>query len=257
MTYRIMQYNILHQKKGWGADRYLDLGLAVRSENVKRAINEANPHILVLAERHDEWAGIEVPYSDVSVDLTHDLEKDFAFVENMIEGGKTVNRTPIAYKKNTFRCIDAGSYELGEEHSFERSQNKRVVSFAILEALETSNRISVFSTHWSSGQPQELINMQSKNMQSVIKNVSNKYSDIPVVVAADFNTLYNNEAYQSLLSGCSLSDVDRAVNGSDMDCSIVDHIAIKGCSALTFIKPTDAYTDRASDHKPIICDICV
>lgn len=85
-----MQYNILHQKAGWGANAFLDLGLAVRADNVERAIRENAPDILVLAERHDEWAGIPVPYSETSVDLSLRLDDLYRFAEDRIEDGATV-----------------------------------------------------------------------------------------------------------------------------------------------------------------------
>ncbi len=84
-----MQYNILHQKAGWGAEKYLSLGLKARAENVVKAINEADPDVLVLAERHDEWAGIPVDYSD-TVDLAALLGSRYAFAEDRIENGATV-----------------------------------------------------------------------------------------------------------------------------------------------------------------------
>lgn len=260
--YRIMQYNVLHQRAGWGEDVYLNLGLKTRSENVEKAIRDCSPDILVLAERHDEWAGIPVDYSDVSVDLGRMLDDAYCIAEDRIENGLTVNRTPILYKKDVFRCVESGSYELGEEMSFSVSQNKRVVSYAVLEDISNTQsnglRIVVFSTHWSSGQPQSLTNQQSESMQNVMRTVLSQkdYSLLPVVAAADYNVQYSNEAYQLLLSGCGLSDADYSVRkDSLMDQTIVDHIAVAGCTAERFMKYAADYTQQASDHKPIVCDI--
>lgn len=265
--YTVMQYNILHQKKGWSSDEHLVPGLLVRSQGVARAIKENAPDILVLAERHDEWAGIPISNNGyeidegVSVDLTALLDRKYVFVEDRIEGGKTVNRTPIVYNADRFRCLESGSYELGEEHSFDRSQNKRVVSYAVLEDITDTDsngvRIVVFATHWSSGQPQSLINTQSESMQTIMRNVLSQkdYARLPVIAAADYNVLYPNEAYQSLLSGMKMIDADAAVNNEAVDQSIVDHIAIAGCTVVSFSKSYADYISVASDHAPISCQI--
>lgn len=257
-----MQYNILHQKAGWGANAFLDLGLAVRADNVERAIRENAPDILVLAERHDEWAGIPVPYSETSVDLSLRLDDLYRFAEDRIENGTTVNRTPIAYRKDVFQCLESGSVELGEEIPFATSQNKRVVSYAVLEDISQTGscgmRMVVFATHWSSGQPQECVNAQSERMQSVIRTVLSKadYATLPIIAAADFNVLYENEAYQALLSGCGLADADSTLHApAGPDMTIVDHIATRNCKVVGFLKFTADYTQQASDHKPIVCEI--
>lgn len=260
VSYRIMQYNILHQRTGWGAEKYLSLGLPVRCENVVKAIYEVNPDVLVLAERHDEWAGIPVDYSD-TVDLAALLGSRYAFAEDRIEDGKTVNRTPIVYRTDRFRCVESGSVELGEEMPFERSQNKRVVSYAVLEDVSDSGsrgvRMVVFATHWSSGQPQALVNMQSANMSRIIREVLARedYARLPVVAAADFNAVYSNEAYRSLLSDCGFADADAAVNGASAVQPIVDHIAIAGCTPERFELVWTPYIEQASDHRPVFCDI--
>ncbi len=252
-----MQYNILHQKSGWGAEKYLNLGISVRSQNVVKAVNAVSPDVLVLCERHDEWAGVTVSYSD-TVNLSDLLGNRYAFVEDRIENGKTVNRTPIVYNTEKFRCVDSGSEKLGEEIAFETSQNKRVVSWAVLEDISKGIRIVVFATHWSSGQPQTLINTQSANMATIIQNVLAKkdYARLPVIVGGDFNTTYDNEAYQSLLSSNGLSDADESANGkSGMLTWMIDHIATSGCNTETFVRYLTDYTEQASDHTPIYCDI--
>lgn len=258
VTYLVMQYNILHHKSGWGAQYLLDLPLATREANVMRVITEKNPDILVFAERHDEWAGVTVDYTS-SVDLAGDLAGTYDFAEDRIEG-EIVNRTPIAYDKKKFRCVESGSYRLGEEIPFDRSQNKRVVSYAVLEdktkGESDGQRLIVFATHWSSGQPQTLVNQQSESMQTIIASVLSQknYAALPVIVAADFNCYYANEAYQNLLSGASLVDVEATVNPAYLS-PIVDHIAVKNAHPTSFLLYQPDYTADASDHKPIFCEI--
>lgn len=256
----VMQYNILHDKEGWWHPPFENLGMKVRSGYVETVIRNTLPDILVLAERHDEWAGVPVTYCDASVTLSEMLKDIYTFAEDRIENGATVNRTPIAFRKDTFRCLKSGSVELGEEMPFAQSENKRVVSYAILEDISKTNsngiRVVVFSTHWSSGQEQALVDQQSQSMQDVIRSVLSEadYGLLPVIVAGDFNTDYNNQAYQALLSGCGLADADMTANGLTY-ATIVDHIALKNCDVVSMVQKTQAPTPQASDHAPIVCEI--
>ena len=260
--YYLMQYNILHQKENWGPPALLNLGLQTRAENLVRVIREASPDILALAERHDEWAAVG---TGETVDLGVMLGGAYAFAEDRIEDGTVVNRTPILYRSDVFRCRESGSFRLGEEVPFATSQNKRVVSYAVLEDIRDfannpawGRRIIVFATHWSSGQPQETVNAQASSTAQAVATVLQKedYGELPVILAADFNVPYANEAYQALLATCGLADADHQIRGeAGMDTGIVDHIAFLRCSVSAFTKITSEAANSASDHHPICCQI--
>lgn len=69
VNYRMMQYNILHQKDGWGPESLLSLGLETRRNHVVQAIKACAPDGLLLAERHDEWAGVGAHAVNLNADL--------------------------------------------------------------------------------------------------------------------------------------------------------------------------------------------
>ena len=154
--------------------------------------------------------------------------------------------------------MESGSAELGEEMDFSKSQNKRVVSYAVLEDISDSEsngvRFVVFATHWSSGTDAaalaELHGKQAESMSRIMREVlsHDDYARLPVVVAGDFNTYYSSEAYQRLLTDGGLTDAEASENG-------VDHIATARCrtDSLAFME-TEA-TKPASDHYPIYCNI--
>lgn len=249
-SYRVMQYNVLHQKEGWGPVELLVLGLEARKNNVERAIRTLQPDILLLAERHDEWNGA----GDSGVNLSADLSPEYAFVQNSIfcEGIVAVNRVPIAYRTEVFRCVDSGFLKLMEEASFQNSNNKRVVTWAVLEDITDTDakgqRIAVFCTHWSGGEHlQPFRQHQATQTQNLIKQLlmNPEYRNLPIVVGGDFNADYHSAEYQSLLKGCELTD-------ADVNFSRIDRIAVSGACVVAF---QAQIVPNASDHHPIYCDI--
>ncbi len=270
-SYRIMEYNVLHQK--WAGTTWANVGLETRSGYVADAIADVSPDVLVLTERFEEWAGVDTDGVNLS-DLLTARGKNYLFAEDRIKGGTIVNRTPIAYNAATFRCVESGSRELGEWNTdgtsvvtFESSACKRVVSWAVLEDITDTTskgtRIVVFATHWTYYTDTSVENVttwQAQNMVNTIKDVLAKkeYACLPVVVAGDFNKYYNIAAYKDLLAGAGLSDVQATLAGDagiPNDKLVVDHIAIAGCEATSFTLYDGEHVGEASDHKPVWCNI--
>ena len=263
--YRIMQYNILHE--GYASQEYLNIGLETRKNNVVNAIKAVSPNVLFLAERFEEWDAI----GNNSVDLMSSLGSDYAIVENRVtyplaDGGtKTVtNRTPIVYNTNTFQLVDSGYLFLTEEVSTEVSNNKRGVTWAVLEDVTKTNRkgyqIAVFSTHWSTNthwRSRESLAMykqaQASEMQALING--KRFNGLPIVVGGDFNVTYAEyeyyKPYQWLLERCHLIDVASAI--SENPANTVDHIAV----SQQFQVQSFCFQDvsSASDHLPIYCNV--
>lgn len=231
-----------------------------RAENVAKAILDCTPDVVFPAEHHDEWAGVEAGTMDGSVVLVELLGKGYSIAQDFFtyEGDTAVNRTPIIYNSNRFKCAESGFMKLTEEASFQKSHNKRVVTWAILEDVSESERngtrLAVFNTHWSfaeyKGVSLEPIRQaQAKEMQDLING--EKFRSLPIVVGGDFNTVYSDPLYGDLLKNCKLSDADMTVNGR-ITCNIVDHIAVSDAEILSYVIH---HADQASDHNPIYCDI--
>lgn len=263
VTYRLMQYNILHE--GYASQEFLKIGLENRKNNVASAIAEVSPDVLFLAERFEEWDGI----GEGAVDLMAALPSHYAMVENTVtyggesqEGVTVTNRTPIVYNSETFRLVESGYQFLTEEVPTARSGNKRGVTWAILENVTLSDakgsRIAVFGTHWSTNthwRTRESLGIyklaQANEMQALIQ--SSKFSGLPVAVGGDFNVTYAEcyEFFSSLLNGCNLTDA--ASSAIENAPNIVDHLAVSNqFTALSFCLKE---VKDASDHFPIYCDV--
>ena len=261
VNYRILQYNVLHQKNGWTRlTQLFEIPFARRAENVARAITDCAPDIVLLAERHDEWNGVEEGSMDGAVDLVELLGGSYAMIEDRItcEGETAVNRVPIAYRTDAFKLVDSGFLRLSEESSFQRSQNKRVVTWAILEDVSETEtrgtRLAVFNTHWSFSQYkgisyESIRQAQTKETQALING--EKFRGLPIVAGGDYNAVYNESIYLELLRECSLHHADMTVNGR-ITYNNVDHIAVSGAEVISYVVHK---TNEASDHDPIYCDV--
>jgi endonuclease/exonuclease/phosphatase family metal-dependent hydrolase len=260
-NYRVLQYNVLHQKKGWTTLTHLfEIPFSARATNVAKAITDCTPDIVLLAERHDEWAGVETDAMDGAVVLVDLLGNHYAMIQDTIayEGCTAVNRVPIVYNTQKLKCVDSGFLRLTEECAFHVSQNKRIVTWAILEDISDSNacgtKLAVFNTHWSILEYKgvsytEIRQAQSKEMQELIN--SPRFQGIAHIAGGDYNAVYADKLYDELLQGSGLADADMTVNGK-ITYNNVDHIAVSGAD---FISYAVHKVNDASDHYPIYCDI--
>lgn len=265
-TYRVMQYNVTHQKHGWTTMTELfEMPFAQRGENVASVIRSTAPDFVCLSERHNEWAGIvDADAMDGAVRLSDLLEGSCnAVVDDYMACGDTevANRVPIFYNPATFKCVESGIFKLTEEYSFERSENKRTVSWAILEDVtNTASRgqqIAVFNTHWSITEYKgrsfaEIRATQSREMQALVN--SERFADLPRIVCGDFNAGFGDTIYRELIENCHLDDSDWTVNGK-ITWNNVDHIAASGVTFQSYgVRRDDVL---ASDHHPIFADFTI
>lgn len=265
-TYRVMQYNVLHQKINWTVRTELfEFPFKDREKNVANAILDVAPDIVLLSERHDEWAGINtgaVAMENGSVDLAGLMKGKYAIAQDRItyNGTTAVNRVPIAYNVNRLRLVDSGFIALTEEYPFDRSENKRTATWAVFEDISDlsskGQRFSAFNTHWSimeyKGRSYASIRaQQSAEMQDLINHT--RFQNMPRVVGGDFNALYNFDILQDLLVNCKLTHADMEINGK-ITWNSVDHIAIAGAKITSY---TRRWVDNASDHPPIYVDFSI
>ena len=266
-SYRVMQYNVLHQKAGWTVQTGLfEMPFETRAQNVANAIKEIAPDVVLLSERHDEWAGIDtgaVAMENGAVSLLQLLGDTYAIAEDQIthNGVTAVNRVPIVYNKSKLKLVDSGFIALTEEYPFERSENKRVVTWAIFEDISdfssVGQQFAVFNTHWSikdNGNGisyAEVRAQQSREMQALING--SRFQNMPRVVGGDFNAEYNSDIFQELLTNCGLTHADMEINGT-ITWNSVDHIAVTGAEVSSY---TRQWIQNASDHPPIYVDFLI
>ena len=267
-SYRVMQYNVLHQKAGWTVQTGLfEMPFETRAQNVANAIKEIAPDVVLLSERHDEWAGINtgaVAMENGAVSLLQLLGDTYAIAEDQIthNGVTAVNRVPIVYNKSKLKLVDSGFIALTEEYSFELSQNKRVVTWAIFEDISgfstTGEQFAVFNTHWSIQENTDkgvsyadIRAKQSKEMQALINDA--RFQNMPRIVGGDFNAQYHFDIFQELLVTCGLTHTDMEING-EITWDSVDHIAVTGAEVSSYAL---RWFENASDHPPIYADIVI
>lgn len=243
-----------------------EMPFAQRGQNVASVILSTAPDIVCLSERHNEWAGIlDNDAMDGAIVLSDMLAGSCSSVaENYMACGDTevANRVPIFYNPAVFKCVDSGILKLTEEYSYELSENKRVVTWAILEDVTNTaskgQQIAVFNTHWSfyieheTRSYADIRAKQSREMQELIN--SEKFANLPHVVCGDFNAEFSASIYQELLQNCQLSDADWTVNGR-ITWNCVDHIAASGVEFKGYTARSDDVL--ASDHHPIFADITI
>lgn len=261
-TYRVMQYNITHQEKGWTwIPELFEIPFEERAANVANVIKQINPDVVLLAERFEEWAGIDtgaVAMENGGVNLIDLLGDSYGIAGDTITyNGKTVvNRVPIVYNSSKLKLVDSGVVVLTDEYPFDRSQNKRAATWAIFEDLSTGNRFAVFNAHWSIQEYKgnslaETRKQQSKEMQALIND--ERFKDMPRIAGGDFNSQYHFDILQELLTNCGLTHADMAVNGK-ITWDSVDHIGIAGAEITAY---KDWRFDKASDHPPIHVDFTI
>lgn len=266
IAYRLMQYNITHQKIGWtGIPTLFEFPFEERVENVANAIKSLAPDLVLLSERHDEWAGINtgaVAMENGGVDLLERLGDGYGMAEDRItyQGVTAVNRVPIAYNSSKLRLVDSGFVFLTEEYSFERSENKRTATWAVFENTDNGSgkgqRFAVFNTHWSIQEYrgrslEEIRKQQSKEMQALINHA--RFGDMPRIVGGDFNAQYHFSVLQELLINCGLTHADMKINGK-ITWDSVDHIGVRGAELCSY---TRHWIPNASDHPPIYVDFAI
>ena len=261
-TYRVMQYNITHQKEGWTwIPELFEIPFEERATNVANVIKYIGPDVVLLAERFEEWTGIdtgEVAMENGGVDLMELLGDGYAIAGNTVtyNGQTEVNRVPIVYNSTKLKLVDSGVVVLTDEYPFERSQNKRSATWAIFEDRTTGERFAVFNTHWSIQEYNgtslgETRVQQSKEFQALIND--ERFKDMPRIAGGDFNSQYHFDILQELLVNCGLTHADMAVNG-EITWDSVDHIGITGAEINTY---KDWRFDKASDHPPISVDFTI
>lgn len=261
-TYRVMQYNVTHQKEGWTwMPELFEIPFEERAENVANVIKYIAPDVVFLAERFEEWAGIDtgaVAMENGGVNLLDLLGESYAIAGNEIthNGMTVVNRVPIIYNSSKLKLVDSGFLVLTDEYPFDRSQNKRAATWAIFEDLSTGNRFAVFNTHWSimsynGNDYTEIRAAQSREMQELINSA--KFADMPRIVGGDFNAQYHFDILQELLNNCGLTHADMAMNGA-ITWDSVDHIGITGAEISSY---KDYRFQNASDHPPISVDFVI
>ena len=230
--YRLMTYNILVEYSGWGSGGTIPPPVELRKEIVSTLILQYQPDVVGLQEVFDNWHD----------QLPELIDEDYAYVCMDRTDGEP-NRSPIIYNKHRLKVVYADYVDIEDT----LTQNRRVVTWAVLEDMETQQRFAVLCTHWDAHYQENRLK-QAKRMAELVHQIQDAYGDLPVFALGDFNCVPTREEFIAFLNNSGLK------NASEMNG--YDHIF---CSPNVTVLMTGAERSNcaqyASDHYPVWIDV--
>lgn len=250
-TYKIMQYNILHDGDKWGWEQLATPRLPAkeRASHVSSIIQKHNPDIFVLCERFEEWKDFcPAGYTAFGPNVGGVCREENPKPEQLM----TLNRNPIYFKTDRFCLLEGGIERIEgadiEGTDFRHSYNKRVITWALLEDYDNDVRLLVFGSHWQTTDEKKRA-IHGQITIDLVNRISARFEEnIPVIVTADFNERADAPNYQRMLSELGLTNCVPQANS-------VDQIAVRGAVRTDSGMDTEELTKYASDHKPVWCNI--
>lgn len=237
-NHRFMTYNVLVEFEGWGSGGKIPSAVEIRKEGIASIILNYRPDVAALEEMFEKW-------NDQLPELIGD-EYGFVGVNRTGDNYAYRNRTILIYNKSRVKCVDSGYVDI--EAAKPQTINRRVVTWGVFEDLTTKERFAVFGTHWSVDNEENRM-VEAGRMADVIKDITvTKGYNVPVIAMGDFNT-----AGEAMTEFVNQSGLTRKVSNG------VDHILIDGdrLKAEYTEVISGIATQRASDHKPLICDVSI
>ena len=251
-TLRIMSYNLMHPD--WSR-----VPITGRVEIVTSIFLDYRPDVVAVQEAGAKWHKALIP---VLVDTGL---YSFACRKSNADGF-TYNTTCFLYNPDTVSVVDEYILDLDFRDA------TRVFSIAVFERNSDGAMFVVSNTHPA---PREEHANYSRNMEKLSQYAADtitKYADLPVIMAGDFNTPEQTDAYLAFMSKAKVRDAKYAAkilvknyptyfgyqvepNTENFDLC-VDHIFVNEyIEVVSFDAVIDHDVMNASDHIPIFADI--
>jgi mRNA deadenylase 3'-5' endonuclease subunit Ccr4 len=234
--YRALHYNVLVEWIGWGSGGILEGPVYKRREPLSNIVLGYAPDFICFCEVFERW----------SANLPELFGDKYSFICLDRADNNASNRTPLAYDRKKFRLIE-GDYEnlYSNQHI-----NHRVMTWGLLEERETGKRILVCGTHWDSSGREDDRQKEAKACANLINQKTEQYG-VEVILMGDFNTRKNFQAYDDLVTSCSMVDAE----SDEVSKISVDHIFVsKQIKVASCTRESGKSGQYASDHPPVICD---
>lgn len=257
-TMRIMTYNVLGV-----ADNHLD-----RYPYVIAQIRRYLPDILGMQESP------KTVHSQV-IDAVSDV---YAEAHKWHDGGDIVNYTPILYRKDKYKVLEADCVFLRSRYT---GTNTKSICWAVFETIETGERFIVTNLHGSlisasynipGSNSVEGAAWRVDNVAQMVEKLTElkaKYGDLPTFSTGDFNFNEDAQAYKDAVAA-GLSDAEKiatvsrvsgiktthTVGQAPASGKSIDHIFVND-KVSVYVQEVvrDAEALKGSDHCAVYADV--
>ena len=249
---RIMSYNIMHPD--WS-----HVSVKGRDEIVAAILRCYMPDVIALQEAGAKWHKALIPLlmdSGVYAPACRQSNAD----------GFVFNTTSFLYNPQTVSLVEEYILDL------EIKNATRVFSVAVFETLTDGSRFVVANTHPAPRNEPEKYARNMADLTAFAADVVEKYADLPVIIAGDFNTPEQSDLYLRFMNEAGVKDAKYEAKVLVRSCSTyfgyqvepdpdnadccVDHIFVNDrVNVELFNAVIDHDARNASDHVPIYADI--
>ena len=249
---RVMSFNILHPD--WSR-----IAVNGRDEIVAGILSYYMPDVVALQEAGAKWHKALKP-------LLLDTGVYAVACRQSNAEGFIYNATCFLYNPATVKPVEEYILDL------DYRDVARVFSVAIFERLSDGTRFAVTNTHPAPRDEPKKYERNMTDLTAFAAETAQKYADLPVIMAGDFNTPEQAEKYLSFMEEAGVQDAKYAAgilvrnystffgyqvkpNNEDTDLC-VDHIFVNDKVDVKLFSVVIGHdVQDASDHTPIYADI--
>lgn len=257
-TMRIMTYNVY----GTNGD------YAARFPYVVETIKQYLPDIIGMQEANDK----------VHSEVIDQLSDVYAQVDKFLEGNDIITRTPILYRKDKYKVLEADCVFLRSRYT---GTNTKSIAWAVFESIETGERFIMTNLHGAliadsynvaGTNSVEGAAWRVDNIAQMVEKLTElkaKYGELPTFSTGDFNFNEDAQAYKDAIAA-GLSDAEKTatvsrVTGTKTTHTVgetpvagksIDHIFINDkVNVLVHDVIRDADALKGSDHCAVYADV--
>ncbi|MBR4235491.1 MAG: endonuclease/exonuclease/phosphatase family protein [Clostridia bacterium] len=249
---RVMSYNVMHPE-------WEHVPVQGRDEKVAAILMYYMPDVVALQEANVKWQKALIPY------LVDTGAYGFACrVSNA--PGLVYSTTCFMYNTRTLNLVEERVLDV------EMRDSTRVFAVAVFETLADGKRFVVTNTHPA---PREQAAKYERNIAyitALAAETAKQYAGLPLIMAGDFNTPEQADAYVTLMNEAGVRDAKYAAsvlvrdyptyfgyqvfpNTDNMD-HCVDHLFVNDAAEVKLFNAVIGHdVQNASDHIPIYADI--
>ena len=203
------------------------------------------------------------------------MTSDYEFIGvGRTDGKEKGEYTAIFYNKTKFKPIASNTFWLHSDTTAIGVKGwdgacERIVTWALMEEIETGNRFYFFNTHFDHVGKEA----REKSAELLISKVKEKGTQYPVIVTGDFNATPESNVYETLTKSAETPLIDsrsiaQKISGPEWTAHsfgktpierrrIIDYIFVSNGTTVT--KYESCFEDHdgvyLSDHNPVVVTI--
>lgn len=172
---------------------------------------ERYPYVIATIRRYlPDILGLQEAPKTVHSQIIDKISDVYAEAQKWHEGGTIVNYTPILYRKDKYKVIEAGVVFLRSRYT---ETNTKSMSWAVLETIETGERFIVTNLHGAlimatynipGSNSVEGAAWRVDNVAQMLEKLDElkaKYGDLPTLSTGDYNFNADAQAYKDAIAG--------------------------------------------------------